>query len=344
MARWLVAGLITLIIHTGVGVAVVSTYNPVKPILECVEPMPDGSFVAHFGYWNRSEETLQWDVGATNKFLGAQENRGQTTIFASGRSRPFPKAAFKVVSAGEELRWELDGQLATASVSSRSCSTKVEAPELPEPQLQKIEPVVEEAKPEPPQEQPKPQEEATPREEAQKETKNEPPPRPRPKSRKPRKQRKRAKKVEPAPLIVSSAGDFGDVGVRTGEEDSFGSAAVKTDAPKNEEPVASGGDAESEGTSAPAPRKRLLPRILKKVAGKYPPQESGLGRYVKVKLSLRVGPKGRVQKVRILRGGGSVFDKEALRVAKLLKFRPGTIDGIPEAMWIPWEIEFWPPR
>ena len=63
MTRWMVAALITLGIHTGAGVAVVSTYHPVKPFLECVEPMPDGSFVAHFGYWNRSAEPMNWDVG-----------------------------------------------------------------------------------------------------------------------------------------------------------------------------------------------------------------------------------------------------------------------------------------
>ena len=103
MKRWVIASLITVGLHAGAGIAVVSNYRPVRPLLECVEAMPDGSFVAHFGFWNRGTATKSREVGATNRFLGVEADRGQVTVFAAGRSRPFPKAAFKVVSAG--LHW-----------------------------------------------------------------------------------------------------------------------------------------------------------------------------------------------------------------------------------------------
>jgi TonB family protein len=340
MARWLIAALVTLGIHIGLGMTVYSSYQPVRPLLECVEPMPDGSFVAHFGYWNRSEGALDWEVGQSNRFLGSASDLGQPTKFAPGRSRPFPKAVFKVVSPGAELTWELDGQSASATWDSRSCAGDKEALELPEPTLQKIEPVVEEKveekAPEPP-----PKEEAQPKAKPKKASDT----KPAPKKRKTRPKPRPAKKVAPPPLIVSNAGDFGDVGVRTGEEDSFGSAAVKTEAPKKKpviEPEEEGGDDGAGGDDFES--ERVLPRILKKVAGKYPPEESGLGRYVRVRMSLRVGVTGKVTKVRIVRSGGAAFDTEARRVARLLKFRPGTLDGKPEAMWIPWLLEFWPPR
>ena len=340
MARWLIAALVTLGLHTGLGMTVYSSYEPVRPMLECVEPMPDGSFVAHFGYWNRSEDALDWEIGLSNRFLGSSSDRGQPTMFAPGRSRPFPKAAFKVVSPGTELTWELDGQSASATWDSRPCAGEKEELELPEPTLQKIEPVVEEKVeekvPEPP-----PKEEAPPKVQPKKASDSKPTPRKRKARRKP----KPAKKVAPPPLIVSNAGDFGDVGVRTGEEDSFGSAAVKTDPPKKKPVVETEEDGSDDGAGGDDfENVRVLPRILKKVAGKYPPEESGLGRYVRVRMSLRVGVTGKVTKVRIVRSGGAAFDIEARRVARLLRFRPGTLNGKAEAMWTPWLLEFWPPR
>ena len=132
--------------------------------------------------------------------------------------------------------------------------------------------------------------------------------------------------------------------VQSGEEDSFGSASVRTKAPA-EDPVERPEPVETkEPGGPPAERKRVLPKALKKVAGVYPAEQSGLGRYVKVRLSLQIGPRGTVQRVRVLRSGGAAFDKEARRVAKLMRFRPGTVDGKPETMSIPWVIEFWPPR
>lgn len=336
------AGVTALVIagslHVAVAVAVYANYKPLRPIFECVESSPDGSFVAHFGFWNRTRDRVDRPVGDENSFNGDVADRGQPRLFPRGRSRPYPKAHFRVVSGGEPLLWQLDGHFAVAMWGARPCSVEPEPLERPEPKLQKIKPVVDE-KPDA-KEEPKKTEEAPKKPEVKAE-----------RTRKPKVRRKKKRKRKPVvaevvPLIVSNAGEFGTIGVIGGDIDQFGSGGLGASTPAAEVSddldAADGGS----GVADEAPNKTVGPKILAqgKVTGKYPPEASGLGRYVKVEMSLLVGTNGRVRKVRVIRSGGKLFDREARRVGHALKFRPGTTDGVPREMWVPWILEFLPPR
>src|SRR5262249_10027320 len=97
--------------------------KPVQPILECVADAGGGSYTAHFGYENENASAIRIPVGSSNKFTPVPEHRGQTTLFAPGRSPAYPNAAFQVGFDGSDLVWRLkgpDGQTRTATASSTS--------------------------------------------------------------------------------------------------------------------------------------------------------------------------------------------------------------------------------
>ena len=208
--------------------------------------------------------------------------------------------------------------------------------ELPKPKPPKPEP----PKPEPPKPEPKP------------EAKPEPP-----KPVKKRKRIKRAKpkpktppppqveppKVEPAPLVLENVNLTGKISVQQGDSDVFGDPSVKA-TKTNVRAVAKQEGEEVGEIDAPPPRppKRVLPRPKKSVKGRYPDDAPRLGRTVEVKLSLLVGPDGSVQKVKLIKGAGSAFDRAAKKQAKRITFYPGTLGGKPKSMWVPWTFAFQP--
>ena len=60
------------------------TPKKVVPILECVEQLDRGSYLAHWGYENKNDTTVE-ATGDQNTFSPAPANRGQPTAFAAGR-------------------------------------------------------------------------------------------------------------------------------------------------------------------------------------------------------------------------------------------------------------------
>ena len=94
MTRWMVAALITLGIHTGAGVAVVTTYHPVNPFLS-VSSYAGRQFRGSFGYWNRSAEPMTGMSGSPIDFLKRSESGARTfsrqtqSSFRRQRSRLF---------------------------------------------------------------------------------------------------------------------------------------------------------------------------------------------------------------------------------------------------------------
>lgn len=95
---------------------------PVRPILECVSPNPDGSFTAYFGYKNENAGAVNVELGNTNKFTPNPQDRGQPTVFQPGRTPYYPNAAFAVRFDGNNLVWTLLGRTSTASRNSTRCT------------------------------------------------------------------------------------------------------------------------------------------------------------------------------------------------------------------------------
>ena len=86
------------------------------PILECVEELDGGGFLAHLGYDNPNATTIE-PPGDQNKFSPGPPNRGQPTAFAAGRVED----AFQVEFDGGALTWSLTGNSETACSGSTRC-------------------------------------------------------------------------------------------------------------------------------------------------------------------------------------------------------------------------------
>ena len=92
--------------------------KPLTPIVECVQPGPNGSgFLAHFGYDNPNDETITDPVGNFFTPLSA-DNGEQPSDFEPGRVVD----VFQVASPdGKDLTWTLTGNEATATAGSKQC-------------------------------------------------------------------------------------------------------------------------------------------------------------------------------------------------------------------------------
>ena len=90
----------------------------IEPILNCVEKIKEGRYIAHFGYNNTSAGTVTINVGSLNRFFPAPSNRGQPTKFSKGVKND----AFKVPFDGSLMVWGVDGNPAVAHRTSRPCA------------------------------------------------------------------------------------------------------------------------------------------------------------------------------------------------------------------------------
>ena len=140
---------------------------------------------------------------------------------------------------------------------------------------------------------------------------------------------------EPAPLVLSNLGLTGGVAVQAGDEDVFGDPSIAA-TPENTRPPPQVEEAPA------APPKRVAPRIVRRASGVYPNDAPHLGRVVEVTLRLQVDEEGKVAKIHIVKGAGAAFDREARKTARRLRFKPGTLDDVPTAMWVPWVVVFEP--
>lgn len=84
--------------------------NAVSPVLEYVVDNCDGSFTAHFGYYNPEANDVSVPIGSNNRFSIAPADRGQPTSFEPGRHYD----VFTAVFPEGNLVWSLDGRTATA--------------------------------------------------------------------------------------------------------------------------------------------------------------------------------------------------------------------------------------
>jgi uncharacterized protein DUF11/prealbumin domain-containing protein len=93
--------------------------DPLNPVVECVEPGPAGGFLAHFGYDNPNNQSI--DLPYENYFEPLSKDGLQPTTFDPGRHVD----VFQVHSDGGPLTWHLSGNQATASTDSTHCQGSI---------------------------------------------------------------------------------------------------------------------------------------------------------------------------------------------------------------------------
>lgn len=94
--------------------------SPVQPVLECVEALDGGQYLAHYGYANPNATTVE-PPAEQNRFSPDPPNRGQPQAFASGRVAD----AFQVQWSGGTLTWTLTGNELTVSSGSPRCGGSI---------------------------------------------------------------------------------------------------------------------------------------------------------------------------------------------------------------------------
>lgn len=344
----------------GVATGVVrSIYSPVRPQLKCVRMVSDRTAIAFFGWENVEKNPIALPIGEQNRFSPGAEDRGQLRSFEPGPGGSFPRGALEVPFDGPALTWHLGKHALTVTRESPACPQPTSLAELPTAALvlPKIAPI---APPKPPEPRPKPPEPVVkpddkvaekpdPAKEATRKPKNyvKKEGQPKPKRDTKRESPKDAPKSEPAPLVLTGLTTLGKgVAIQSGDENILGDARVEanernTNIQQVDDPDKVP-DKIGDGTGGnPAP-KRTPPRVKRRVRGIYPEDAPRLGRSVSVALSLLIGTDGKVAQVKVVRGAGGAFDREAEKVGRQLLFNPGLVDGTPTEQWVPWVVEFNP--
>ncbi|MCF7911744.1 MAG: LruC domain-containing protein [Candidatus Cloacimonetes bacterium] len=98
--------------------------DQIYPVLECVESLGDGVYLAHFGYLNDYDVTQQIPIGWDNRFENTSNwDMGQYTVFDPGRHENVFTVEFTEDTGW--IRWRLSGTLgygcATATIESYEC-------------------------------------------------------------------------------------------------------------------------------------------------------------------------------------------------------------------------------
>lgn len=98
------------------------TEEKVRPIAECVEVLPNGTLVGHFGYNNTTSKEVEIPIGAKNHFTPGTLDRGQPKVFRRGKIND----DFKVeLSSSENLKWVVGNSSAQLRADSPRCSNGV---------------------------------------------------------------------------------------------------------------------------------------------------------------------------------------------------------------------------
>jgi len=353
--RLLIAFVATLAVQGTIAFALWSSYSPVRPHLVCILPLSEETTLAFFGWVNDSGEEIVYEPGGSNRFEPGFQDRGQPRTFPAGASGGYPDGTFSVPFHGDSLTWRLGRRTAEATRASPLCpdartlremrDVTLVMPERPKP------PPPPPPEPEPPPEPPPAKADPTPAPEPTRkpnpqvarrgQPKPDKPPPPRPPRETP------PEPLDDVPLVLEGVTDLGrGVGVQRGDRDILGDPGVAaTDRNTEIDLVDDPSDLPTkvgDGTGGGGPPPRVAPRVKQRVAGVYPEDAPRLGRTVMVRLSLLVGTDGRVRQVRIVRGAGGAFDREAESVGRQLLFHPGTVGGEPTEQWVPWVVEFSP--
>jgi hypothetical protein len=96
--------------------------DPLTPSVRCIELLPSGGFLAHFGYANPNGEETVIPIGPDNQFTPGDPNRGQPTAF---QPTTVPDAVQAESQDGQPLTWSLTGNQATATIDSERCQGSI---------------------------------------------------------------------------------------------------------------------------------------------------------------------------------------------------------------------------
>lgn len=96
--------------------------DPLTPGVECIELLPGGGFLAHFGYTNPNGEVTVIPIGDRNEFSPGDPNRGQPIVFQPG---PVTDAVQVDSLGGQALTWSLTGNEAVATLDSERCQGSI---------------------------------------------------------------------------------------------------------------------------------------------------------------------------------------------------------------------------
>ena len=114
--------------------------KPITPLLDCVEILPAGGFLAHFGYDNSlNSQDILVPVGPKNGYSPLPLDRGQPIVFEGGIVVPEDADIQAESEDGSPLTWSLTGKTVTASLGSERCegsitiNKEVEGPLDPDP-------------------------------------------------------------------------------------------------------------------------------------------------------------------------------------------------------------------
>ena len=347
--RFIVAGAFAALVGGIFAWAVTTAWHPVRPRLVCVMPLANGQTAAWFGYVNERDADVTLPIGEDNSMSPGEPGRGQPVRFAAKVAIGTKDKAFAVAFAGRELKWILDGREAVATPDSPRCA-------MPPPI--KVNEDIAWMKPEPakPPDPPKPPEPEKPPEKKPEPEKPPPPekeaPKPKlgttaPRVRSPRPvPPKTVTAPEPVPLAVADLTNLATgIVVQGGEETSLGDPEVEA-TKTNTKPQPTGDpDGDPQGVvdaTGPARVVRTPPKVKVRPRGEWPADAPPRAGAVLVKLSLRVGEDGKVKEVRVVKGAGAAFDREAKKVGLQAEFSPATENGVAVSQWVPWVVEFSP--
>lgn len=331
---------------TALGVAVALSYYPVRPRILCAMPLGTGGHAVYFGYVNERDEVVVEPRGPDNRLTPRGSSPAE---FAPGSSGNFPDAAFVVqAKPDEEIAWTLGPRTVRFDDETPRCPVPtmplpppeevVWIPPKPEPlELPPPPPVIEIPEP-PPKEEPPPEV-----------AEDKPPPKRAPPKRQPKAETMElveALAFEDEPVALEIQGlttlDSG-MAVAGGTIDAFGDPGARSTGFGGSTKV---GDLEGaiDGIAGGerSPPKRVAARVKVRPKGEWPADAPPRAGSVLVRLSLRVGTDGRVKQVKVIRGAGPAFNREARAVGFRAVFEPATVGGEPIESWVPWDVEFTP--
>lgn len=93
--------------------------QPVRPIVDCVEPLSATEWRAHFGYTNDANDKIEIPVSVFNRVWPPPLERGQPTRFGEGTRRDVLAVSFNPLGY---TVWVLGTAFAVATPTSPRCS------------------------------------------------------------------------------------------------------------------------------------------------------------------------------------------------------------------------------
>lgn len=95
--------------------------QPVRPIVDCVEPLSPTEWRAHFGYASDASDQVEIPVSVFNRVWPPPLERGQPTRFGQGTRKDVLSVSFNPLGY---TVWVLGTTFAVATPKSPRCSTK----------------------------------------------------------------------------------------------------------------------------------------------------------------------------------------------------------------------------